>query len=192
MKLISHNSWTFAKPKKWWMKVINFTARCQSADIKTQYEKYGIRAFDLRIRFDKSRQLQVVHGHITYNIDNKQLFKDLSYLNDKGGCTVRLLHDVRNYEQFNTSPADEFNRYAQYYETMFPDITFFGGNNLYNDNIEYHFKDWFSIEGKYGSVIKPTWFWGLFPQLYAYLYNKENIKTEVYKDYLMVDFVNYR
>ena len=49
MKLASHNSLSYIKPKKWWEKLINFTSKCQSYDIETQYE-YGVRLFDIRIR----------------------------------------------------------------------------------------------------------------------------------------------
>ena len=34
------------------MKPFRFMARCQDVDIKTQYEKYNVRYFDLRINFD--------------------------------------------------------------------------------------------------------------------------------------------
>lgn len=190
MKLISHNSWTFTTPKKWWMKVINFTAKCQSKTIKEQFDS-GIRAFDLRIRFDKNKQLQVVHGYIVYDISNKELFKDLQYINDNGSAVVRILHDVRNYNQYKTSPVEEFAKYCQYYETMFPNITFFGGNNLFNNNIDYNFKIWFSIEGKYGSAIKPTWLYGWYPRLYAWFNNRFNINEGTDKDYLMLDFIEY-
>lgn len=190
MKIISHNSWSFAKPKKWWMKLINFTAKCQNVNIKNQY-LHGADAFDLRIRFDKNRQLQVVHGYIVYDISNKELFKDLQYLNEVGGITIRLLHDIRNAKQAASSPVEEFVKYARYYETMFPNITFFGGNNLYNGNRDYEFSNWFTIEGKYGSVSKPTWFWGICPFLYAIFHNKSNVEQGTDKDFLMIDFVNY-
>lgn len=190
MKIISHNSWTFNKPKSWWMKVINFTAKCQDVDIKTQYEKYGIRAFDLRVRFENNL-IKVVHGYIVYDVSSSDLFKDLQYLNDKGDCVVRLLHDVRSKKQYTTSPVERFVEYAQYYETMFPNIKFFGGNNLYTTNRDYNFPNRYSINGKYGSVISPTWLFGLYPRLYAFFNNIRNITSETDKDYTMIDFVNY-
>ena len=47
MILGSHNSWTYLSPKKWWMKALAFTAKCQKYDIKTakkhleKFEIYG-------------------------------------------------------------------------------------------------------------------------------------------------------
>lgn len=192
MKLISHNSWSFAKPSKWWMKLINFTAKCQDANIQGQYNKHNIRAFDLRIRFDKNRKLEIVHGYVAYDITNKQLYKDLEFLNNKGNCVIRILHDVRNAKQAAISPVEEFVKYCQFYTNIFPNIIFFGGNNLFTGAIEYNFDTWYTIDGKYGSVIKPKWLWGWFPRLYALFNNKENVELGTEKDYLMIDFVNYK
>ena len=33
------------------MRPFSFTCKCQSKDIVTQYEKYGVRCFDLRLRY---------------------------------------------------------------------------------------------------------------------------------------------
>ena len=54
MILGSHNSWSYLPVKQWYFTPFAFTARCQSIDIRTQYEKYGVRCFDLRVRFDKN------------------------------------------------------------------------------------------------------------------------------------------
>ena len=52
MILGSHNSWSYLTPRKWWMKLFRFVAQCQDYDIKTQYEQFGVRCFDLRLKFD--------------------------------------------------------------------------------------------------------------------------------------------
>ena len=191
MQLISHNSFTFAQPKKWWMRLLNFSAKCQDVNIGAQYEKYGIRAFDLRLRFHvENRILQedVVHGLIEYDYN---YFSALQYLNEKGGCIVRVIHDVRTRKQYEQSDAQYFRFTCQSLQMFFKNIKFFGGTNLYNGKKEYDFGNDFSIEGCYGSQITPTWFWGLYPRLYAFLFNKKNIKLGTDKDLLMIDFVNY-
>ena len=70
MKLASHNSLSFVKPKKWWEKLINFTSKCQLYDIETQYLK-GVRLFDIRVRRDDSSygaySAKSGHGLITYD-----------------------------------------------------------------------------------------------------------------------------
>lgn len=45
----SHNTFTYLTPTKWWAKIINFAARCQSKTIDEQY-KAGVRFFDIRIK----------------------------------------------------------------------------------------------------------------------------------------------
>lgn len=73
MKLASHNSLSFTKPRKWWEKLINFTAKCQSHDIQTQYID-GVRLFDIRLRRDwvscYSHDYDAIaaHGLIEYKI----------------------------------------------------------------------------------------------------------------------------
>jgi hypothetical protein len=70
---------TYLKPEKWWMKVFNFMSKCQEVSIEQQYDKYGIRVFDLRIAFDKSTP-KFKHGLVTYKGDVEAV---LSYLNTK-------------------------------------------------------------------------------------------------------------
>ena len=53
MILGSHNSWSYLPPKHWWMWSFHFMAKCQRVDIREQYEKYGVRCFDLRVRWKK-------------------------------------------------------------------------------------------------------------------------------------------
>ena len=62
MILGSHNSWSYLTPRKWWMKLFRFVAQCQDYDIKTQYEQFGVRCFDLRLKFDVEGHTMVAHG----------------------------------------------------------------------------------------------------------------------------------
>ena len=81
MILGSHNSWSYLTPIKILHKLIAFTARCQRVDIKTQYEKYGVRCFDLRIRFINNVPC-VVHNFIVY-CSLIDIVPDLEYLDSK-------------------------------------------------------------------------------------------------------------
>lgn len=63
--LASHNTFTYLTPKKWWMRLINFAARCQSNDIDTQYS-HGARFFDIRIKNihkDNDENIRYDYGH---------------------------------------------------------------------------------------------------------------------------------
>lgn len=66
MKLASHNSWSYLPVRKWWMRPLNFIARCQNKNIHKQYDM-GVRMFDLRLRWDKEFEAFITaHGIVTY------------------------------------------------------------------------------------------------------------------------------
>ena len=62
----SHNTMSYLTPRNWFYKLIAFTARCQSKSIQEQYEKYGVRLFDLRFRFNKKGEIYFAHGTVEY------------------------------------------------------------------------------------------------------------------------------
>lgn len=185
----SHNSWSYFPVKKWWMKLIAFTARCQSKNIVEQYE-LGVRCFDLRIRFEKRKPI-IAHGIIEYNITEKDLLESLTYLNMKGDTCVRILHEVRTKKQYTNESVDNFVDYVQKLEGRFANIKFWCGKNLYNWENDYNF--WYnpSCEEKYSSVCPPKILDDWWPWLYARLNNKKIIKEGTDKDILLIDFVNY-
>ena len=98
MKFMTHNSWTFMRPKTILGKVFNVMARCQSKSIQEQYELYEVRMFDLRIRLNKGQPI-IAHGLFEYENSVEQIEKDLSYLNNKDDVYVRVFLEVRNYRQ---------------------------------------------------------------------------------------------
>lgn len=62
----AHNANTYLEPRKWWMKLINFTSKCQKLTINEQCE-HGVRYFDFRIRYDKELELFLnCHGLVEY------------------------------------------------------------------------------------------------------------------------------
>lgn len=62
----AHNANTYLKPRKWWMRLINFTSKCQKLSINEQIE-HGVRYFDFRIRYDKELGLFLnCHGLVEY------------------------------------------------------------------------------------------------------------------------------
>ena len=57
---MSHNSWTYLKPRTLIGCIFRWAGRCQSHSIVEQYEKYGVRIFDLRIKLDKNKIKNVI------------------------------------------------------------------------------------------------------------------------------------
>lgn len=186
----SHNSWSYLAPKLWYLKPFSFMARCQNVDIKTQYEQYGVRCFDLRIRFNKEGDLQIAHGYFVFDIDLPQLYKDLNYLNSKGDCYVRILYEVRNKKQY--VHKELFKTYCRLFEGIYSNIKFWCGRNLYNWEVDYEFKENPSCLELYSSVCAPKLIDDWYPKIYALKNNKKNIEKGTDRKILLIDFVNIK
>lgn len=184
----SHNSWSYLPVRRWWMKPIAFTARCQNVDIQEQHE-LGIRCFDLRVRFDKGRII-LVHGIVEYEYNLTELFSNLRWLNKQGKCYVRILHDVRNKRQLESSDSVEFRWFCSMLEKTYTHIRFWCGRNLYDWNKDYDFGIYPTCEEKYGSVSNHKWLYVWWPWLYARLHNKNLRAKETDKEILLIDYVN--
>ena len=191
MRLASHNSWSYLKPKKWCMRLFNFASKCQDADIETQYNKYGVRCFDLRIRFNNIT-LVVAHGCAEYSISSQELEDILMWLNSKKDAAVRVILEVRTKWQYSNLQRSLFRMYCSYIVKDYPNIKFWGGRNLYNWEVEYDFTYAPSCEEKYASVCSPKIIDDWYPRWFAKKHTKEIIEKGSSKDYLMVDFVNYQ
>ena len=187
--LSSHNSWSFLSAKKWWMRPFAFMARCQRIDIYRQYQ-LGVRCFDLRIKFDKSGRLQVAHGMMVYDINSSQLKEHLQWIHDRGDCMVRVLHEVRRKAEYTEESVRKFGSWCKEMEVTYHQIDFWGGNNLYNWNVDYDFWCKPTCEEIYASVRPPRLIDDWWPWLYARLNNKHIKQAGTTKDILMIDFVD--
>lgn len=174
------------------MRAIAFTARCQRVDIRTQYLKYGVRCFDLRVRTDKLGRLVVAHGPIVYTFTADKIYNDLAWIDDKGDCYVRVLRETRNSKQYTDDSVRSFVAFCKVIEDSYPHIQFWCGRNLYNWNINYQFEgDEPNCEETYGSVIPgKKWIYGWWPWLYARTHNKGIKEKGTEKDILLIDYVD--
>lgn len=188
MILGSHNSWTFLTPRRWWMRLIAWTARCQSATIREQYEA-GARCFDLRIKFSDG-ELMIAHGLVEYKYTEANLDYDLEFLNSRGDCMVRVLHEIRTDSEKNKEELKLFKYGCRRLLRNFPKIHFFGGQNLIDWTVDFNFgTDEPSVEDAYGSVAKPKTIFELWPWLYAKLYNELNMEKGTEREVLLIDFI---
>ena len=192
MVIGSHNSWSYLRPRKWWMRLIAFAARCQRVDIREQYLKYVVRCFDLRVRTDKSGRLVVAHGPIVYMLTADKIYNDLAWIDDKGDCYVRVLHETRNSKQYTDDSVRSFVAFCKVIEDCYPHIQFWCGRNLYDWKVDYQFNgDDPTCEENYGSVIKgKKWLYGWWPWLYAVTHNKQIKVKGTDKDILLIDYVD--
>lgn len=189
MKLASHNSWSYLSPKKWWMKLLRFTARCQDVDIKTQYEKYGVRCFDLRLKFKNDAPV-IVHNIVEYDIDSVGLSKDLEWLNSKKDVYIRIILDIRNKKEYTLKQKTLFIDFCTNAEKNFPWIKFWCGEGISDKKVLYKFIYSPSCEEKYSSVCSPKWIDDWYPRFYAWKNNKKLKEKGTDREFLMIDFVN--
>ena len=192
MVIGSHNSWSFKTPVKWWMKLLSFTAKCQSKTIQEQYEKYNVKCFDLRIRFDKDGTGMICHNNVIYGTLDS-VMGDLSYLNEKGDVSIRILHDVRTKKKYTEENVRLFKETCAKLESMFTNLKFWCGRNLYKWNFDYNFDYKPECLEKYSSVCPPKYIDDWWPFIYA-RFNNKRIRREFADggaDILLIDFVNY-
>lgn len=191
MVLGSHNAWSYSWPRKWYMLPFRFVARCQDYDIKGQYEKCSSRCFDLRVRFNDEGEIVIAHGMMEYKISREKLHEDLSYINSKGDCYLRVLHEVRDKKSYTDESIRRFKSFCLEIEDEYKNIKMFCGKNLYNYQTDYEFSNHPSCLELYSSVCPPKWLDDWFPRLYALFNNKKNVEKGTDKDILLIDFVNY-
>lgn len=198
-KLASHDSMTYLKPKKWWQRLGNFLAKCQSKTIVEQLE-YGVSMFDLRIR-SCGDSLIFAHGLAEYGADVFEVLNALDF-----GSRARSISDT-NYDKISVrllleeaydddSDTNEvaFIKFCKLCEEQYPNLEFCGAyrkwdwkqiykfnSNLTEDDIDQNHSSFVSSKGKRT--------WCFIPWLYAKLNNKKILKKGTDKKYLMIDFI---
>lgn len=188
-KIASHNSLTYLPVKQWYLRPFKYMAQCQSKDLKTQYEKYDIRFFDIRIKFDSKQDAHFAHGLINYKAKIEDVF---AYLNSKEGITVRILLENKSKKYYK-----RFREFCDYLIKRFQYIHFIGGRNKHNWEMVYKFPgveptylDKYASNNKLAKICSGWLLDDLCPWIYAKCFNKKNIKKGTDKEYLMIDFVN--
>lgn len=198
MVIGSHNSWSFLKPKKWWMKLIGFTARCQRVSFASQFYA-GARCFDLRVRFSDVAFWSIVHGPVEYAWHNGcywyDIHDDLRRINDCHQLVfVRVILDLRSKQgrQNKEQQIKWFKEICRELEDMYPYIKFWCGRILPDWTVAYRFSCKPTCEEKYASVCKPKWLDDWWPWLYARLHNRKNLTAGTDKDILLIDYVDIK
>ena len=181
-KIASHNTMSYLPPKHWWLYPFRFIARCQSKTIQEQYEKYGIKCFDLRVCFDESGNPHFAHGLITYK---GNVYQVLNYLNSlKDDIKVRLI--LEKGLSFVL-----FYNLCRFFERSYKNITFFEGvaKDGWVRICSFQYQP--TYDQKVSSMTGKKWDdWC--PWLYAKLMNKKNVQKGTDKNFLFMDFVNIK
>lgn len=205
MKLGSHNTMTYLRPKVFWQRLLPFIGRCQSVDYKVQHS-LGAVGYDLRLFWGDDGKLEYRHGFLRFPADN--IDEVLSYA-ESNNIIVRVLLEVRSYNKPLISNIDElrsmFKAYCSEIEEKYPSILFFGGQESGSGEKLYTFKNDtgnLAIEELHSSVTSLfkshnkflRMIDDLFPIIYSLIKNEKNIRAyQNNKDkentYLYVDYV---
>lgn len=205
MKLGSHNTMTYLRPKVFWQRLLPFIGRCQSVDYKVQHS-LGAVGYDLRLFWDSDGQLEYRHGFLRFSADN--IDEVLSYA-ESNNIIVRVLLEVRSYNKGLIGNIDElrsrFKAYCSEIEEKYPSIIFFGGQESGSGEKLYTFKSDtgdLAIEELHSSVTSLfkshnkflRMIDDLFPIIYSLIKNEKNIRAyqnnkEKDNTYLYVDYV---
>lgn len=192
MVIGSHNSWTYLKVRRWWLRPFEFMARCQRVSIREQYALYGVRCFDLRIRFNDDGELVVAHGKFEYDITAEELSGDLRWISSHGNCYVRVLHEVRSAKQYTELSTRKFVRWCKNAIVEYPGIQFWCGRNLYDWEFDYFFGPEPVCIEQYASVCRPQLIDDWWPWVFAHRKNREILSAEYDADILLIDFVDIK
>lgn len=205
MKLGSHNTMTYLRPKVFWQRLLPFIGKCQSVDYKVQHS-LGAVGYDLRLFWDSDGQLEYRHGFLRFSADN--IDEVLSYA-ESNNIIVRVLLEVRSYNKGLIGNIDElrsrFKVYCSEIEEKYPSILFFGGQESGSGEKLYTFKSDtgdLAIEELHSSVTSLfksnnkflRMIDDLFPIIYSLIKNEKNIRAyQNNKDkentYLYVDYI---
>lgn len=200
MILATHNSLSSHQPKKWWMKILNPFAKCQSCDIITQWHR-GVRMFDIRVRPHTG---EAAHGLVTYDINIPLV---LGWLNTRAEEVKEKVHIRLCCENRGNFDKDEtwFSWYWQDCKSKYKHLIFCGGYmkrgwyklidckdpeylELYRTFNVYKAKNGWKAKLKsiVEYVLHPT------PKYWARKDNADYIEEHKdYQGYLMLDFAEY-
>ena len=187
MKIGSHNSWSFLKPRSLWMWPFLFMARCQSRSIRGQLDR-GASLFDLRFYPLSDNEFEIRHGLMRYRSDNIE--SDLKLLS---GYWVRLILEQPKKSKEQNTIDERFVALSNALIKKFPAVKFFGFYRKF---------DWKKLKDEvhsevpvlvdmYSSLKSPKYLDDWCPFLYSWLNKKkiQEMKEKDTSDWLFIDFV---
>lgn len=200
----SHNSLSYAKTKKWYMKPFAWMARCQKVDLHDQFYKYGVRYFDVRIDYKKDGTRVFKHGSAIWDLKVWEVIPTLNKMantvNEPVYVRVILENNFKSHDQ--AFKDKEFIEDCAWFKDTYENLIFVGGRRKYDWERLYDFKTKEpTLDDKYSSTTHPFGgdkksifakiddFW---PWFYAKTHNKKHYKEGTKEDVLFLDFVNIK
>lgn len=96
----SHNTFSYLPIKNRWRKIFKPWYKCQDKTILKQIN-VGARFFDIRVKFDKKGNLQIVHNKIVFDINESQFWDIMDSVKELANklntiLYFRIILDIRN------------------------------------------------------------------------------------------------
>lgn len=194
-QLASHNSMTYLKPHRWWMRLLTPFAKCQSENIITQLMMVDV--IDIRIDFYKGMPIYA-HGPVKYYPKEGETITDIcdhivKYYPNKKTIRIILENDGKdNIYNFVTLCYNLASKYGEY-------IRFTGGNLKKDWRQLFEFKNPIQETDIYQFVSSmrddAKWYEKIWPWAYAERMNVTNygeymLSSSINKVY-MYDFVDH-
>lgn len=134
----SLKSMSFLGANKTWKNPFLWRSKkTQIVDIKEQYEKYNVRAFDMHLTFvGKSKKAIFAYDGIIY--ETFSIYEYLNYLNNVGNAYVRVVLDA---DKKSIELETRFYEYCSIIESIYQKIKFFGGYRESDFKLIYKFKN---------------------------------------------------
>jgi hypothetical protein len=124
-----HKTWK--NPFSW------FNKKVQIVNIKEQYEKYNVRAFDMHLTFvGKSKKAVFIYDGISY--ETFSIYEYLNYLNNVGNAYVRIVLEA---DKDSIDLETRFYEYCSIIESIYQKIKFFGGYRESDSKLIYKFEN---------------------------------------------------
>lgn len=178
----SHNTMSYLRPRRWWMRAVAWVARCQRADYREQWRK-GVRLFDLRIGYGSDGVARFRHGLVEYK--GADVEEVLRFVAVNGGGVVRLI--LEESVNDNSEWQEEcFREDCRAWAKRYPTIRWMGGRRK---------RDWAKVVDLAeptltqwcGSMQKP-WWGKVCPWLWHKLYG-DKMPEELGIGYVLKDFI---
>lgn len=130
VKIGTHNSLSYLKPKQWWLRPFAWIGRCQRLTIAEQWDA-GVRYFDIRVKYDKYGNAKSGHGLLSYNVFVYDVLEEIDgYAMCSGErAVVRLFHE--NKKRKPRKHRSEFFEMCANVAGKYRHITFVEGGSRY-------------------------------------------------------------
>lgn len=181
---------SYLPPLKWWMRPFRFMSRCQRVNIEKQYHEYGIRLFDIRIKWDnKYRCWCFAHGAMVFG--GKNVMDILQWLDNRADCMVRLVLEYNREPRNSAEICDRFVRLCVHVRHVFCNTVFFEFTRKWDWKKLYHY-DGEPVPSIYQATSSTTWriYDDWWPWIYAKVHNEDNRRQGTTSDWLLLDFVD--